>query len=181
MRNKLLLLILITLTYTIQAQAQGKMLQRGLAEMVANGETGTQYLAVHRTFKIGNKILVKNSANGKTVVVKIVGKLPDIGANSKVVIKLSTSAYNALNAKGKRFAVELYDAPKEPAPEDEKKAESDNKEVDDEVKAIHEVKNGDTLYGIAIKYEVTVEQIMEWNELKKYTLQKGQKLKILKK
>lgn len=43
----------------------------------------------------------------------------------------------------------------------------------------HEVKTSDTLYGIARQYNVTIQQIMEWNEKKDFSLSVGEKLKIL--
>lgn len=44
----------------------------------------------------------------------------------------------------------------------------------------HEVKTSDTLYGIARQYNVTIQQIMEWNEKKDFSLVVGEKLKILR-
>lgn len=45
---------------------------------------------------------------------------------------------------------------------------------------LHEVKTSDTLYGIARQYNVTIQQIMEWNEKKDFSLAVGEKLKILR-
>ena len=42
----------------------------------------------------------------------------------------------------------------------------------------HEVKNTDTLYGIARKYGVTIKQLMEWNKKKDFNLAIGEKIKI---
>jgi membrane-bound lytic murein transglycosylase D len=42
----------------------------------------------------------------------------------------------------------------------------------------HEVKTTDTLYSIARRYGVTIQQLMEWNEKKDFTLAIGEKLKI---
>ena len=42
----------------------------------------------------------------------------------------------------------------------------------------HEVKNTDTLYGIARKYGVTINDLMEWNNKKDFNLAIGEKLKI---
>ena len=42
----------------------------------------------------------------------------------------------------------------------------------------HEVKNSDTLYGIARKYGVTIKQLMEWNNKKDFNLAIGEKIKI---
>lgn len=43
----------------------------------------------------------------------------------------------------------------------------------------HEVKTSDTLYSIARQYNVTIKQIMEWNEKKDFSLAVGEKLKIM--
>jgi membrane-bound lytic murein transglycosylase D len=40
------------------------------------------------------------------------------------------------------------------------------------------VRSGDTLYGIALKYKVTVAEIMKWNNLRSKTINVGQKIKI---
>ena len=42
----------------------------------------------------------------------------------------------------------------------------------------HEVKNTDTLYGIARKYGVTIKDLMEWNNKKDFSLAIGEKIKI---
>ncbi|HEX8041633.1 MAG TPA: LysM peptidoglycan-binding domain-containing protein [Chryseosolibacter sp.] len=45
---------------------------------------------------------------------------------------------------------------------------------------VHEVKTSDTLYSIARQYNVTIKEIMEWNEKKDFSLSVGEKLKILR-
>ena len=45
---------------------------------------------------------------------------------------------------------------------------------------VHEVKMSDTLYSIARQYNVTIKEIMEWNEKKDFSLSVGEKLKILR-
>lgn len=45
---------------------------------------------------------------------------------------------------------------------------------------LHEVKTSDTLYSIARQYNVTIKQIMEWNEKKDFSLAVGEKLKIMR-
>lgn len=45
----------------------------------------------------------------------------------------------------------------------------------------HEVKPSDTLYGIARQYNVTIKEIMDWNDKTEFTLSRGEKLKILTK
>jgi membrane-bound lytic murein transglycosylase D len=50
-----------------------------------------------------------------------------------------------------------------------------------EVKYVyHEVKSTDTLYSIARNYEVTIKELMEWNNKKDFNLTVGEKLRILK-
>lgn len=43
---------------------------------------------------------------------------------------------------------------------------------------LHQVRTSDTLYSIARQYNVTIKQIMEWNEKKDFSLAVGEKLKI---
>ena len=47
-------------------------------------------------------------------------------------------------------------------------------------KEYHEVKEGDTLYQIARKYEVTIQEILEWNNKTDYSISTGEKLLIQK-
>ncbi|HOX83287.1 MAG TPA: LysM peptidoglycan-binding domain-containing protein [Chryseolinea sp.] len=42
----------------------------------------------------------------------------------------------------------------------------------------HEVKSTDTLYSIARKYGVTIQDLMEWNDKKDFTVSVGEKLKV---
>jgi membrane-bound lytic murein transglycosylase D len=44
----------------------------------------------------------------------------------------------------------------------------------------HKVKTSDTLYSIARLYNVTIKEIMEWNEKKDFSLSVGEKLKIIR-
>lgn len=45
---------------------------------------------------------------------------------------------------------------------------------------LHEVRTSDTLYSIARQYDVTIKQIMEWNEKKDFSLSVGEKLRIFR-
>lgn len=45
----------------------------------------------------------------------------------------------------------------------------------------HEVKATDTLYSVARKYNVTIKELMEWNNKKDFTLSVGEKLKVMQK
>lgn len=50
---------------------------------------------------------VRNEMNNLSVFVKVVGKLPDTGANDKLVVKITQKAYERLAAVDKRFRVEV--------------------------------------------------------------------------
>jgi len=43
----------------------------------------------------------------------------------------------------------------------------------------HEVKPADTLYSVARQYNVTIKEIMDWNEKQDFNLTLGEKLKVL--
>jgi membrane-bound lytic murein transglycosylase D len=45
----------------------------------------------------------------------------------------------------------------------------------------HVVKSTDTLYSVARKYNVTIKDLMAWNNKKDFTLSVGEKLKVLAK
>ena len=46
---------------------------------------------------------------------------------------------------------------------------------------IHQVKTADTLYSVARQYNVSIKELMDWNQKKDFTLAVGENLKILKK
>ncbi|QDA74237.1 LysM peptidoglycan-binding domain-containing protein [Listeria seeligeri] len=51
-------------------------------------------------------------------------------------------------------------------------------EQDAKITVIYKVKSGDTLPGVAKKFDVTVEEIKDWNKLESGNLQTGQKLQL---
>lgn len=79
----------------------------GLAELIEGTEGNRKYLALHRTAKVGTILKVRNELNNREVFVRVAGPLPDIGANSNVVLKISKSAYDRLGAIDPRFRVEV--------------------------------------------------------------------------
>ena len=44
--------------------------------------------------------------------------------------------------------------------------------------AIHEVRPSDTLYSVARQYGVTIQELMEWNDKKDFSVSIGEKLKV---
>lgn len=166
-----------------QANAQTKFLQRGFGSAIASSQSD-RMVGVHPSYAVGTRLLVKNTANGSGIIVKIIGTMPKTADNEKIVIRLSQAACKALNATGKRFSVELYTAPIETTetaknPEDTTPKTPTTKAEENVV--MHVVANGETLYSISKKYKIIVEDLMLWNKLEGTTLYKGQKLKILQK
>ncbi|QHT68279.1 LysM peptidoglycan-binding domain-containing protein [Rhodocytophaga rosea] len=94
-------------SYTI-ANTSGyvKKVETGMAEVIESGSSD-MFLALHRTAPVGTIMQVRNQMNDLSVFVKVIGKLPDTGANDKVIVKLSKKAYERLAALDKRFRVEL--------------------------------------------------------------------------
>ena len=184
MRLKITIFALIwASTWTIEANAQTKFLQRGFGSSIASSQSD-RMVGLHPTYPKGTRLLVKNTANGSTIVVKIIGTLPNTAEHEKLIIRLSQAACNSLHATGKRFSVELYTAPPEdePLPQNPPKDSTKKKEPEklEEGVIIHKVAAGETLYSISRKYKVTVEKIKEWNKLDNNNLLKGQKLRIMK-
>ncbi|HEU5289777.1 MAG TPA: LysM peptidoglycan-binding domain-containing protein [Cyclobacteriaceae bacterium] len=54
-------------------------------------------------------------------------------------------------------------------------------QVPNPTEIIHQVKTADTLYSVARQYNVTIKELMDWNQKKDFTLAVGENLKILKK
>lgn len=83
-----------------------KTIETGLAELIDVEDKSGKYLGLHRSAPIGTLVNVKNSSNGQSIWVKIVGKLPDIGSD-KVIIKLSPRAFEKLNPSDKKIRAEI--------------------------------------------------------------------------
>ncbi|MDO1447913.1 LysM peptidoglycan-binding domain-containing protein [Rhodocytophaga aerolata] len=95
-------------SYTISnTSGYVKKVESGLAEVIAGNSSSDMFLALHRTAPVGTIMQIRNQMNDLSVFVKVIGKLPDTGANDKVVVKISQKAYERLAAVDKRFRVEL--------------------------------------------------------------------------
>jgi LysM repeat protein len=79
----------------------------GLAELIDGTQSNRKYLALHRSAPVGTILKVKNLMNDREVFVRVIGQLPDIAANDKIVLKISRSAYERLGAIDPRFLVEV--------------------------------------------------------------------------
>lgn len=88
-----------------------KITELGMAMVIGDSVNTKKYLALHRTAPIGTIMQVHNEMNNLSVFVRIVGKLPPTGENDKVLIKLSTKAFDKLSAYSDKFPVRLTYVP----------------------------------------------------------------------
>jgi LysM repeat protein len=84
-----------------------EVVERGLAEVIEGSSSNSKYLALHRTAETGTIMRVRNEMNGQEVFVRIIGKLPDTGANRNILLKISRAAYEQLGAIDARFRVTI--------------------------------------------------------------------------
>ena len=84
-----------------------RVLETGFAEAIEGDGNSKKHLCLHKTAPVGSILQVKNEANGQSVYVKVIGKLPETGSNEKLIIRISRQAYDKLLAVGKRFPVEV--------------------------------------------------------------------------
>jgi LysM repeat protein len=84
--------------------------ESGIAEVI-NGPQVNKYLALHHSAPVGSYVTVTNSMNGRSVLVRVIGTLPNIGSNEKVIIKLSKKAQQKLVALDQRFLVDVVYTP----------------------------------------------------------------------
>lgn len=82
-----------------------KVTESGVAAIIEGGNS-EKYLALHKTAPVGTIMMVRNIMNGQVVYVRVIGKLPDTGDNSAVLIRLSKRAVAKLNTPDQRFRVE---------------------------------------------------------------------------
>ncbi|MEY2829275.1 MAG: hypothetical protein RIQ33_1133 [Bacteroidota bacterium] len=66
------------------------------------------FYALHNTLPIGTIIKLVNPMNQNEVMVKVLGKIPEIAGNNRCNIKISHDAALYLDAKDERFLVELF-------------------------------------------------------------------------
>ena len=84
-----------------------KVVESGMAEMIDPKADTNKYLALHKSAPVGTIMQVKNAMNGQVVYVRVIGKLPDTGANEKVIVRISKKAYQKLGAVDQKFRVEV--------------------------------------------------------------------------
>ena len=81
--------------------------EEGFAASIDESIESDKYLALHKSARNGTIIFVKNQMNGNVVIVRFVGKLPNTGNNDKISIRLSSIAFDKLDAIDSIIPVEL--------------------------------------------------------------------------
>jgi len=84
-----------------------RITEKGIAEVIDDQKNSKLHLALHKTAPVGTILKIKNEVNGFSVYVRVIGKLPETGENSKVIVKISRKAFLALEANSKEFPVEV--------------------------------------------------------------------------
>ncbi|OJJ17426.1 hypothetical protein BKI52_26500 [marine bacterium AO1-C] len=181
-----LLLLLANITYG------QKVLERGLAEVIPGNQSTNKYLIMHPAHPRGTLLRVRNPANGKSVDARVIGSMRP---KYRVIIQVSKSIYEDLNARGKKFAVEILHAPvyerrRVTKPRTSPKIIAQNQVIKPKRPSqlnsrvlrtqtlFHTVQRGETLYRISRKYKVSVDDLKEWNNLINNNLTVGQDLVI---
>ncbi len=80
--------------------------EKGIASVFPDNNT-KKYLALHRSAPVGTIMQVRNEMTNLTVFVRVVGRLPNTGENTNVLLKLSQAAQQGLGALDNRFRVEI--------------------------------------------------------------------------
>ena len=100
--------------YKLDSASIGKVVSQiresGIAEVIQGPEVN-KYLALHHSAPVGSYVTVINRMNGRSISVRVIGTLPDVGTNEKVIIKLSKRAQQRLIALDQRFLVDVVYTP----------------------------------------------------------------------
>lgn len=77
--------------------------ESGLAEGIETDESTSKFLGLHRTAPIGSLVQVLNEYNQESIIVRIIGRIPDTSSNDDIIIKLSSRAFEKVSPNSKRF------------------------------------------------------------------------------
>lgn len=81
--------------------------ESGIAEVIKSTTNSDKHLALHRTAAVGTLVKVRNEATGASVLVKVIGQLPETGENHGVLIRVSPAAFRKLQPKDARLRAEV--------------------------------------------------------------------------
>ena len=85
-----------------------QIVESGEASWVSDAELNpNKFYALHRTAPIGTIAKVTNKMNGKSVFVKVIGRLPNTGDNYNVIIKVSKASADKIGVIDEKFVAEI--------------------------------------------------------------------------
>lgn len=79
--------------------------EQGFAMKIESTDYTTKYLALHKTAPIGTKVRITNQMTGKNITAQVVGALPNTALNQKLLLRLSSSAFDQLGAIDKKIPI----------------------------------------------------------------------------
>ncbi len=80
--------------------------EKGMGEMITGVNT-PMMVALHRKAPVGSVLRVYNPSSGGVVFARVIGKLPDLDSEKKVMVKLSKSACTSIGIINEQFPIEV--------------------------------------------------------------------------
>jgi LysM repeat protein len=80
--------------------------EKGMGEMIT-GVSTPMMVALHRKAPVGSVLRVYNPSSGGVVFARVIGKLPDLDSEKKVMVKLSKSACSSIGIINEQFPIEV--------------------------------------------------------------------------
>ena len=84
-----------------------KYTEEGLVMKIDSELNTSKYLALHRTLSIGAVFEVINLMNNKNAYVRVVGRLPNIGLNQNVMLRLTKSVFQNLGVLDQQVRMKM--------------------------------------------------------------------------
>ncbi len=81
--------------------------ESGMGEMIIGTNNTDLKLALHRSLPTGSYVRVFNEGNRTSVIVKIIGKIPNVDSDEKIIIKLSQAACKSIGMVNERFPITI--------------------------------------------------------------------------
>jgi len=91
----------------VPSSGENVMRESGMGEMILGTNNTDLKLALHRTLPTGSYVRVFNEGNRSSVIVKIIGKIPNVDSDEKIIIKLSQAACKAIGMVNERFPITI--------------------------------------------------------------------------
>lgn len=80
-------------------EGKKQTVEEGFAMKIEDTDYTKKHLALHRTAPLGSTVMVKNQMTEQIIEARVVGKLPENALNKKLLMRLSSAAYQALGAR----------------------------------------------------------------------------------